>query len=384
MKTKIALFSLLAVAMSASVFAQEEIDDMYFTSKDRVAENAKRQVEVASLSKRVLESESAPVINPTDSYSSRGVNPEYISGSKVGTVTTTGNNVSYFSANYQPTAVNQSLNNNNNMAYNGFGGPMGYNRFGSPYGMVGGMGMMGMGGMGMGFSPWGFNNMGMMNPYMNPYMDPFMMNNWGGYGMNGFYQPGLSFGFGSGWGNPMFGFGNSFYNPWGYNSWGMNSFYGGWGNPWGMNSFYNRGYGYGSSYYYGGNTVIAERTGRQSTRNQEIDRYYGTNGVINNSSNAGGRVASNDYYNRTWRNDIQPATSYNNGWSSHSAQSNSNNNGWNNSNTWNNNNNNNWNNSGWNNSSWNSGGGRSFNSGGGGFSGSGGGGGSSGGRRGRD
>jgi hypothetical protein len=384
MKTKIALFSLLAVAMSASVFAQEEIDDMYFTSKDRVAENAKRQVEVASLSKRVLESESAPVINPTDSYSSRGVNPEYISGSKVGSVATTGNNVSYFSANYQPTAVNQSLNNNSNMAYNGFGGPMGYNRFGSPYGMMGGMGMMGMGGMGMGFSPWGFNNMGLMNPYMNPYMDPFMMNNWGGYGMNGFYQPGLSFGFGSGWGNPMFGFGNSFYNPWGYNSWGMNSFYGGWGNPWGMNSFYNRGWNTWGNGWYGGNTVVVvDRPRAESARNAEVERYYRTDAT--GGSNAGGRVASQEYYNRSWRNDVQQ----NNGtaWNSRPTQStnawnsgwnnNNSNNGWNNSNGWNSNQNN-----GWGNSS-----GRSFSTGGGGgFSGGGsaGGGGGGGSRRGRD
>jgi hypothetical protein len=368
MKTKIALFSLLAVAMSASVFAQEEIDDMYFTSKDRVAENAKRQVEVASLSKRVLESESAPVINPTDSYSSRGVNPEYISGSKVGSVATTGNNVSYFSANYQPTAVNQSLNNNSNMAYNGFGGPMGYNRFGSPYGMMGGMGMMGMGGMGMGFSPWGFNNMGMMNPYMNPYMDPFMMNNWGGYGMNGFYQPGLSFGFGSGWGNPMFGFGNSFYNPWGYNSWGMNSFYGGWGNPWGWNSF------------YGNNIVIADQPRRQSARASEMAYYSQAN------SSTSGRVATTDYYNSTWRNVVYQqanTNAQNNGWS---------NGGWNvprnNNNSWNNGwqNNNGWNNNSWNNSNGSWGGRSSSFSTGGGTSGGGYSGGSSGGgsRRGRD
>ncbi|MFM8742087.1 MAG: hypothetical protein ACKODM_02005, partial [Cytophagales bacterium] len=171
MKTKIAFLCLIAVAMSMRVFAQEEIDDLYFTAKDRAAYNATRQAEFASLSRRVTETEaSAPVINPSDSYSSRGVNPEYISGAKVGT-NSTANNAKYFSANYQPTAVNQALSNNNSFnsyAYNGFGSPWAYNRWGmNPYGM---------GGMGMGFSPWGYNNMSMMNPYINPYMDPFMIN----------------------------------------------------------------------------------------------------------------------------------------------------------------------------------------------------------------
>ena len=384
MKTKIALLSLLAVAMSASVFAQEEIDDMYFTSKDRVAENAKRQVEVASLSSRVLESESAPVINPTDSYSARGVNPEYISGSKVGTVATSGINVSYFSSTYQPTAVNQSLYNNSNLAYNGFGGPMGYNRFGSPYGM-------GMGGMGMGFSPWGYSTMGMMNPYMNPYMDPFMMNSYGygsgGYGMNGFYQPGLSIGFGSGfgwgngWGNSMFGFGNSFYNPWGYNSWGMNSFYGGWGNPWGYNNFYNRGFGNPYYGYYGGNTiVVVDRPRAESARNAEVERYYRADATGGSAS--GGRVASQEYYNRSWRNDVQQNSG--SAWNTRPSQST---NAWNSG--WNNNNTNGWNNNGWNNNQnngWGNSGGRSLSTGGGGgFSGGGSAGGGGGGsRRGRD
>lgn len=182
MKTKTILLSLMAVVMGTRVFAQEEIDDMYFTAKDRAAYNASHQAEFASLSKRVTETEAtAPVINPTDSYSARGVNPEYVSGAKVGT-NSTASNAQYFSSNYQPTAVNQVLTKNNsfnNYAYNGFGSPWGYNRWGmNPY-------------MGMGFSPWGYNSMSMMNPWM----DPWMMN-----GMGGFYQPGISIGFGTGWG----------------------------------------------------------------------------------------------------------------------------------------------------------------------------------------
>ncbi|MFM7852428.1 MAG: hypothetical protein ACKO96_11075 [Flammeovirgaceae bacterium] len=364
MKTKLMLLSLLTVAIGIHAFAQEEIDDMYFTSKDRAAYNATRQVEFASLSKRVTESESSiPVINPTDSYSARGVNPEYISGSRVGTNSNT-SSVAYFSANYQPTAVNQALSSNNsfnNYAYNGFGSPWGSNRWGmNPY----------FGGMGMGFSPWGYNSMSMMNPYY----DPWMMS-----GMGGFYQPGLSFGWGNSWGSPSSMFWNSFYSP--YYGWGMNSFYGGWGNsfcnPWGWNSFRNP---WGSSYY--GNTVVVVDSPRaQSARNQEIDRYYSADNRGGTAS--GGRVSSEQYYNSGWRNDAAYQTNTNNGaWQTRTDQST---NAWNNNNNWNTNNSNWNNNNGWNNS-W---GGRSSSfstgGGGGGFSGgSSGGGGGGGSRRGRD
>lgn len=374
MKTKIALLSLIAVAMGMRVFAQEEIDDMYFTAKDRAAYNAKHQAEFASLSRRVTETEaSAPVINPTDSYSARGVNPEFVSGAKVGT-NSSASNVSYFSANYQPTSVNQALSSNNsaynNAMFNGFGNPWGYNRWGmNPYGM---------GGMGMGFSPWGYNNMSMMNPYY----DPWMMN---GMGMGGFYQPGLSIGFGTGWGNswgwgsPSSMFWNNFYSPWGMGGWGMNSFYGGgWGNPYfGYNSFYNP---WGWNSFYGGSAVVVvDRPRAQSARNQEIDRYYSTDNRGGVAS--GGRVASEQYYNSGWRNDPSYQNS-NSAWQTRPTQStNAWNNGWNTNNNWNNNNN------GWGNSN-NSWGGRSSSfstGGGGGFSGgSSGGGGGGGSRRGRD
>jgi hypothetical protein len=356
MKTKMILLSLLTVTMGKLAFAQEEIDDMYFTSKDRAAYNATRQVELASLSKRVTESESSiPVINPTDSYSARGVNPEYISGSKVGTNSNT--NVAYFSANYQPTTVNQGLSSNNsfnNYAYNGFGSPWNYNRWGmNPY----------FGGMG--YSPWGYNSMSMMNPYY----DPWMMN-----GMGGFYQPGLSIGWGNSWGSPSSMFWNSFYSP--YYGWGMNSFYGGFGSPfygYGYNSFYNP---WGSS-YYGNTVVVVDRPRSQSTRNQEIDRYYSADNRGGTAS--GGRVSSEQYYNSGWRNDAAYQTN-NGAWQTRTDQST---NSWNN-NSWNNNNSNWNNNNGWNNSWGSRSSSFSTGGGGGGFSGGSGGGSGGGSRRGRD
>jgi hypothetical protein len=364
MKTKAGILSFLAVAAVSGVYAQSiEEDDMYFTAKDRAALNAAQSVArqetfAAPGTRRITESEVSSTINPTDSYSARNVNPEYISGSKVGGNSSGG--VQYFSPNYQPTAVNQNLASNCNSCgfnsfNNGFGNPWGFNRFGGRMGIGMGMGMM---------SPWGFNNFGMMDPWMNPWMDPWMMG-------NGFYQPGFSMGFGSGWGN---GWGN----PWN-NFYGMNSFYGGWGNQWGWGGGFNS---WNNPWVNNRPVVIVEYHRPQSTRSQEIDRYYGNDGIRSRSSNSGssgGRVASNDnsqqYYNRAWRNDAAPANRGTDTWNNTRSYQQNYNNGWNNNSNW----------GGRNNGSFNSGGRSSYSpaGGGGGYSGGGssGGGGS---RRGRD
>jgi hypothetical protein len=200
MKTKAMFLTFVAVATVSCVFAQStEDDDMYFTSKDRAAVSAnqsaaRQEVLASSNTKRITESDAAMVINPSDSYSARNVNPEYISGAKVGSTNPTAS-VQYFSPNYQPTLVNQNLasntnyynnpNYNNGYAYNGFNNGYGYNNYGG-YGNQYGMASM---------SPYGYNNSyGMLNPYGN---------NYGGYGYspysmmgNGFYNSGLSVGFG--------------------------------------------------------------------------------------------------------------------------------------------------------------------------------------------
>ncbi len=377
MKTKVAFLTFLAVATVSCVFAQStEDDDMYFTSKDRVAfsvaQNASRQAVLASAnSSRITESEVASTINPTDSYSARNVNPEYISGSKVGSNTTA--NVQYFSPNYQPTSVNQNLASNCNScgynnfnSYNGFNNGYGYNRygsFGSPYGM---------GGM----SPYGYNSYGMMNPYSN----------YGGYGYSpysmmgsGFYGSALSFGFGSGFGSG-FGYGS----PFGFgNYYGMNPYYGGY------NSFYNP-YGYGSSYAVIDQNRQNVSYGTRPSRSGGSPNYYtgsqsvgtGRTGrdISNGRSNIASNGASSTYYDRGWRQTSNGAT--------RSAWDNSGNGnrGWSNTNsggrqsTWSND-------GGFRNSSFNNGGGFSGGgrSGGGGFSGGGGssGGGGGGGRGGR-
>ncbi len=336
MKTKVTFLTFLAVAASFCGMAQstEELDDMYFTSKDRATLNASRKVALTSERARsVTSSETASVINPTDSYSARNVNPEYIAGTKVNGSST--NVVSYFSPNYIPSGVNQSLVRTNcgtcgNSAYTN------YNNSFYPYSNFGYYGM-------------------------NPYSSYSMMNPYYGFG-NGFYQPGLSYSFGNFFGN---GFGSPFYSYYGMGSYyGYGSFY---------NSFYNPyGYGYG----YSSNIIVVDRPRPQSARNAEVNRYYGTDG-IRTTANAGGRVATSptEYYNKTWRNDTQIARGSDTWNNTRSYQQNNTN--WNNQNNWGNNNNNNgFGGFGGNRSSFNTGGG-----GGGAAPASGGGGGS---RRGRD
>src|SRR5579864_2017049 len=107
MKTKSILLSLLAMASGICAFAQEN-DDMYFSSKDRAKINVTSREEVVLASAK--ENSAVQTINPSDSYSARNENPDYIAGAKVGSNATTTS--SYFTPTYQP-SVNQSLYSNN-------------------------------------------------------------------------------------------------------------------------------------------------------------------------------------------------------------------------------------------------------------------------------
>src|SRR5882724_3883791 len=103
MKTKSILLSLVAVTSGICALAQEN-DDMYFSSKDRAKINLSSREEVVLASAKG--NSSVQTINPSDSYSSRNENPDYVAGAKVGSNATTTS--SYFSPNYQPN-INQSL-----------------------------------------------------------------------------------------------------------------------------------------------------------------------------------------------------------------------------------------------------------------------------------
>jgi len=331
MKTKVTFLTFLAVAASICGMAQstEELDDMYFTSKDRATLNASRKVALSSeVVRNVTTSETASVINPTDSYSARNVNPEYVASSKVNGSTSTV--ASYFSPNYIPTGVNQQLVRNcgtcGNSTYTN------YNSSYYPYSNYG-----------FGMNPYSF---GMMNPY----------NSFGnGFG-NGFYQTGLSFGFGSFYGNA---FGSPFYN----NYYGMGSYYNGMGN-----SYNNPFYG-GYSYY--NSTVVVVRESRPAYRPTWGE---GNSGYYQSRQTASSPNSGPEYYDRSWRQNTASTTPDRGSWGNNPSNPNGRQNTWTNPNS-------NWgNDSGFRNSSFSNGGGGG--SRGGGFSG--GGAGTSGGRRGRD
>jgi hypothetical protein len=286
MKSRITFLSILSVSIAFVASAQEvEHDDMYFRSKDRVVLAASKPLKMQVPSKDM---EVVSTINPTDSYSARNVNPEYLSQSKI-SPSATNEPVSYFVPNYLPTSINQSLsssgysdNSNSNCNCSSFNNPYssyygGMSGFGSPYNSY--------------YSPYGYPSYG-----YNPY------------GYNGFG--------GSGWSTSLsMTWGLGAYNPWGSSYYGMNS--------WGMGMNYGYGgYGYNSGWYQppvviigggdsnGSGVVYGKRSSRSNDLNNNVttnDRSTGTIDTQGRSRGSSGRIASNDnntsgsYYQRGWR-----------------------------------------------------------------------------------
>jgi hypothetical protein len=297
MKARLSLCLLLVAGYAAQ--AQVEVDDMYFNSKDRAKERANRKEERVYREEKSNDEE-IPSINPTDSYSSRKVNPEYASQQN-------SNNQSedpeYFLSGYQATGVNKKLNNSNS-----YYGPNGYGNSSywgnsyamSPYMMSPYMGM----GMNYGYgSPFG--------SYYSPY-DPFMRfgygypyNSWSmSFGNSwGSYYPYSSW---NSWGSPYsYGYGNSFYNSWAWSG----GYYNSWGNPY---CYYSR---YPAQVIIinndGGNrakVVYGKRQDRSSSLDNPIDHSRATtgNGFTRNGrqvSSGRGRTEANEqsFYDRNWK-----------------------------------------------------------------------------------
>ncbi len=268
MKTK---YSLLAIAVSLGFAANaQEIDDMYFTAGDRVALGQKNEVAMAA---RYAESDRQAVrsnpVNPSDTYTGRGVNPEFSAQQKNGAELVT-ENPDYFLASYAPKDLNSKLYSGSNSyncgcnAYSGYGNP--YGRYSSPYGMYSPYSMM---------SPYGlYSPYGMYSPY--------------GYGS------GLSMSMGFGMGSMMYG---GYY---GYGSYGYNP--------------YGSGYGYGTPVVV---DPVAISHGRRPVRASTVNNVQpvaqagyvaGTNGRTRNT-------AASNYYDASWRNNPSnfPTRSYNYG-----------------------------------------------------------------------
>lgn len=227
MKARIVFGGLAPIVIAMMTFqlaAQHaENDDMYFTSKDREklkAENMTASVndkidgDYKAFKKKHFDStqeeanqSETEVVNPTDSYSSRTVNPEYISRSN--SEQASEDELNYYLEGYTPAnAYNSysSSNYNNNLYNNNWNNSWGN---GNNYGY--------------GYSPynsWYSPYYGYCNPSMSPYYS-------GGSGLT--LSMGYMWGMSPGWSYGMnYGWGNSYYNPYSYSPsyYGYPSYYG--------------------------------------------------------------------------------------------------------------------------------------------------------------
>jgi len=303
MKIRITFLSLMAISTAMVATAQvAEYDDMYFNSKDRTVVMASKPLTLNNITSESYEVKTA--INPTDSYSARNVNPEYISQSTVnpsGSVEA----APYFIPDYTPVGVNQNLN--KNLSYGGnntYSGMM--PAYGNPYNSF-------------------YPSMNGYNPYGYGYNSGFnSMYGYNPYGYNGFN---------SGW-SSMLGLtlGMGSYNPWGGSSFFGNSF--GF-NPYGMGMGMGMGYGYypgnvmiiNNDYY--NNAAYGKRTSRSSDTNNTINqnnRRTAANTMVTTDSQgrvrgSSGRVSgdaattnSSSYYQSGWRSNPETNSSARTNW----------------------------------------------------------------------
>ena len=295
MKARIILTGCLIAGISLVSYAQVEYDDMYFNGKDREKLNAQKEKETDSYAllsgkKSKKTEELYDSSNPTDSYSARNINPEYVSRSNAETAAADEDD--YFDANYQYQYNTASQYNNWNNNFNSWYsrpswyspswyGPA-YNGWNSPY-----------------YSSWN-----------NPWNDPYYYDYYSPYSSPYSYYGGSSWSMSLTWGNPYY------YNPYSYGpAWG-------WGSAYYCRNWYyprttvvvvnNNDYTAGRKVTYGrrssrgGSPATATTVDRGRTRTAE-STYYGSH-----SGSVGGRTSAptntvqrstrqEEYYNRSWR-----------------------------------------------------------------------------------
>lgn len=284
MKIRIVIGVLMASALAFQVVAQVENDDMYFKAKDREklrAENASASVNVNDKidndyknfkKKHFDESEAITEnVNPTDSYSARTVNPEYISRSNSEQASEDEQNYyvegytppntydSYRGGNYANNNFSNNWGNNNWNYRNSWYGNSFYDPFYSPY--------------------YGFRD-----PWMNPYYSGG--SGWTmslGYTWGNSWGPGWNYGMGYGWG------GN--YNPYGYYSPYSNWGYSNWGYP----TYYSNGG------YYENNSGVTY--GKRPSRHSAVvtPTQRSNQRVTNGNTNGRVRQTSDEYYVKPMR-----------------------------------------------------------------------------------
>lgn len=304
MKTRFVLAGLLVSMMVVEASAQRaEYDDMYFRGADREKNKAIEVEESYSVKTknqkpddRMVEEEDNT--NPTDSYSARNVNPEYISRSNAEQASEDEGN--YYLEGYTPGSTssgnnfNNSYYNNANWARNSYYANS--SMWNSPY--YGGMSF---------YDPW-------MSPaygYGSPY---------GGWGTGW----SIALMYGNAWG-PYGGYG--MYNPYSY---GYNPYYGGYGYP---------GYYGGNNYYYESPRVVnyGKRPTRHSAVTQPTERVVSRSrntaagnptSVVSGNTNRQ-RQTQDEYYVRPSRRSTStmdqstqrnPRNTHNNSWTPPSTQ----------------------------------------------------------------
>ena len=292
MKNVRRFLTLILGCFVAIVALGQELDDMYFNSKDRAKLNeGKIRADLGLSKNNTKAAEANAPINPTDSYSARSINPEYSSQLNTGSTPVVEDN--YFIPEFQPTGINQNLSNCNCGSGSYYNPYYGNSAFNNPYyGYTGGFG-----------SPFSsFYPSAWGNPYggFGSGLSMSMGYGWGGF--NPGYYGGMGYGLGS--------YANNFWNP--YNSWG-GGFY---------NSYYPRQViVINNSDAYGRKTSYTKRSSRSSNINHDVDnsRYNSDANVVGNSRNSlsGGRsrAATPEYYDRSWKrnqNDAPTRSYWNN------------------------------------------------------------------------
>lgn len=270
MKTKYTMMA--AFLACAGMAAGQEVDDMYFNARDRVTHNEAASAAMAmQYADQDLRAAKTNPVNPSDTYTGRGVNPEYSAQQKNGAEIVSGN-PDYFLASYAPKNINNTLYsgtattgsscgcNPYTSAYSGFGNP--YGSFYSPYG----------------YSPYGFS------PYSS-------------MGFGSMYSP-----YGSAWNiSMMYGMGSMYGMP----MYGMGGMYGyGMYNPYGYYAGPGMAYGYDPIQTTYGRRSVRASTVVQPTAYANPGYVAGTNGRT--------RATRTDYYDSQWRSNPSnfPTRSY--------------------------------------------------------------------------
>ena len=281
------LMALLTCTVTA--WSQTEMDDLYYTAKDRQRDLDARPKVNRNISR--FEETAEDVFGDSDSgvskrrntlnqefdgnYAGRSMNPDFDPLSEEGQ----NGDFNYFSSTYAPIGVNNRLYDryyDPRFPSNNF-----YNTWNNPY------------------SAWGHNR------FYDPFYSPYGFN---GFGFDPFIGGGCFSCYSSGWG---FGVGNS----WSMFNYGFNNF--GWNNP-----YMGFGYGFGYSSWNRPNTIIinqydryprvvyGKRPSRSINYNNDARQNVRTRQMVvsgeGSRSSQSSRVASErntNYYQRGWRQD---------------------------------------------------------------------------------